>query len=171
MNKEEKLYINNDQRLGFTDVVISQEDVIKMYRELDWDIKQDGTKMDEDDIIDNFLDHDVFDIPKGFTEEQGRLMLSLIEENDFCDNDAEEIVERMIDLNVDKFTIDSIVIYSTIEDYTEFLVDSGTFGNVDKRLYEYIDFDQMGSDIVNLDCPSHILDFDDEEYRIVEILK
>jgi hypothetical protein len=166
----EKLYINNDQKLGFTDVVISQEDVIKMYRVNSWDTLPNG-KMTDDEIIDDFLDHDVFDIPKGFTEEQGRLMYHLISEEDFSDSDAEEIVERMIDLNIEEFTCDNIVIHSTIDEYTESLVDDGVFGNVDKRLYEYINFEQMGSDIINIDRPSHILDFNDEEYRIVEILK
>lgn len=165
----EKLYINNDQKLGFTDVVISQEDVIKMYRVNSWDTLPNG-KMTDDEIIDDFLDHDVFDIPKGFTEEQGRLMYHLISEEDFSGSDAEEIVEKMIDLNVEEFTMDRIVIYDNREEYAECLVYDGVYGNVHEDLYAYIDFSEMSSDIINGNCPENVLDFDDDEHRVVELI-
>jgi hypothetical protein len=166
------MYINDDKSLGDTRVVLDRETVLAMYRDLKWDAKNNEEKMTDEEIIKDFESHDVVKVPVNFDEQQALFFYDLMEEENFSYNNAEEIVDKMIDLEIENFDRDideCLCIYDDIQDYgRSLIVERQYFGDVEEKLIEYIDLEQLASDVISLDRPLYILEFNYDE-RIIEI--
>lgn len=56
-----KTYKNNDPRLGES-MEFTMQEMIDLYRSNHWDIFENGSKMTDQEIIDDVLNHDVEEV-------------------------------------------------------------------------------------------------------------